>query len=315
MVKHSKSAASAPLLTAAERRTQGEQGLGTQYARIGTLSQLPFGYCSLSNKPTDGDAVATKSGRIYSREAILEYILQQKKVLRERQYEMVRQERVSTDRSMLEKRRIEENDKVRFREQQLTSTIKSAAHMSAELVANEREASGAYKDDAKRRRLIDDSTDEERHRALQKVSPWLPSSTPAAETALVVQGRSAANDSGTRKEERPLSPFSKTALRVKDLIPLNLQRDSDEGRGQDTVVRYQCHVTRKPISSQRVVVLLPSGVVMLEEAAQTLAYSEGRCPLTGKKFKRDEVLELRPAATGFSGSGNVESKKYRVTMN
>jgi nitric oxide synthase-interacting protein len=313
MVKHSKSAASAPLLTASERRSAGEQGLGTQYARIGTVSQLPFGYCSLSNKPTDGDAVATKSGRIYSREAIIEYLLQQKREIRERQHVLDGQERISTDRLLIEKRRMEEYEKERFREQQLASTIQSVAHMNAAPVANER-GNGAYRDDSKRRRLIDDSTDEERHKALQKVSPWLPLSTPVAETALVMRARSAADDGA--REERPLSPFSKTPLRVKDLVPLNLLRDSDEGCGLSTVVRYQCHVTRKPISSQRVVVLLTSGVVMLEEIAELVAYPEGRCPLTGKKFKRDtEVLALIPAATGFSGSGNVESKKYRVTMN
>lgn len=64
------------------------EGLGPTKQRLGTESQLPFGYCALSLYPAE-DAVVSPSGHLYSRESILEYLLSKSKelkVLRE-QYE------------------------------------------------------------------------------------------------------------------------------------------------------------------------------------------------------------------------------------
>ena len=55
---------------------------GTVVERLGTDSQLPFGYCSLSLTPIDGDAVISPSGRLYSKEAIYEYLLQKSRDLK-----------------------------------------------------------------------------------------------------------------------------------------------------------------------------------------------------------------------------------------
>jgi hypothetical protein len=63
-------------------------GLGPTKQRLGTQSQLPFGYCALSLYPAE-DAVVSPSGHLYSRESVLEYLLSKSKdlkVLRE-QYE------------------------------------------------------------------------------------------------------------------------------------------------------------------------------------------------------------------------------------
>ncbi len=56
-------------------------GLGTVKQRLGTESQLPFGYCSLSMHPAE-EAVVSPSGHIYSREYILEYLLTKSKELK-----------------------------------------------------------------------------------------------------------------------------------------------------------------------------------------------------------------------------------------
>ena len=49
--------------------------------RLGTESQLPFGYCCLSMHPAE-EAVVSPSGHIYSREFILEYLLTKSKELK-----------------------------------------------------------------------------------------------------------------------------------------------------------------------------------------------------------------------------------------
>ncbi|RYG66462.1 hypothetical protein EON64_09690 [archaeon] len=61
-------------------------GLGSLKQRLGTDSQLPFGYCSLSLQPSV-EPVVTPSGRIYSRESMLEYLLAKSKELKQAQIE------------------------------------------------------------------------------------------------------------------------------------------------------------------------------------------------------------------------------------
>jgi hypothetical protein len=56
-------------------------GLGTLKQRLGSESQLPFGYCALTLEPAV-DPVVSPSGRIYSREAIIEYLLTKSKELK-----------------------------------------------------------------------------------------------------------------------------------------------------------------------------------------------------------------------------------------
>lgn len=63
------------------------------------------------------------------------------------------------------------------------------------------------------------------------------------------------------------------------------------------------------------VLIKTTGVLMLETAAQTLAYPSMICPLTSKPFKMDDVIEIVPAASVFAASGQVEVKKYRPTIN
>lgn len=49
--------------------------------RIGSESQLAFGYCALSLNPAE-NPVVSPSGRIYSKEFILEYLLTKSKELK-----------------------------------------------------------------------------------------------------------------------------------------------------------------------------------------------------------------------------------------
>ena len=75
--RHSKNAGSRAHFTHHEK----SQAANSIKQRIGGESQLPFGYCSLSLHPAE-DAVVSPSGRIYSREYILEYLLTKSKELK-----------------------------------------------------------------------------------------------------------------------------------------------------------------------------------------------------------------------------------------
>lgn len=108
--------------------------------------------------------------------------------------------------------------------------------------------------------------------------------------------------------KRPLSPYSGRPLRTKDLVPVTLTK---EAPGSD---KYICPVTRKTITNQKLV-LLPTGTLMLESAAESLAYATQTCPLTGAQFNRDDVIEIAASASAFSSTGAVVAKKFKPSLN
>jgi hypothetical protein len=76
MPRHSKNASHRSYHTFAERsKGSALNQWGTQRARLGRDSQLPFGHCSLTLTATD-DPVASPSGHVYDRQAIYSYMLE-----------------------------------------------------------------------------------------------------------------------------------------------------------------------------------------------------------------------------------------------
>ena len=155
-----------------------------------------------------------------------------------------------------------------------------------------------------RKKKIDDSDHETRVTQLGQIAPWLPQFTPTApQTEIKVTAK------------RPSSPFSGNPLRVKDLIPIDLMTEeaisiSDIAGPQ----RFVCPVSRKTITTQKVILIKSTGTYMLQSVAAQLAYPSMLCPITSKKFTMDQVIELVPASSGFAATGNVESSKYRPSM-
>ncbi len=85
----------------------------------------------------------------------------------------------------------------------------------------------------RRRKLIDDTDKEIRVEELKKVSPWIPQFTPEA------------TESSIREPpKRPPSPFSGRSLRAKDLIPVDLVKESASTSSGDSTVKFICPVSR-----------------------------------------------------------------------
>jgi nitric oxide synthase-interacting protein len=79
--RHSKGSGDRGYYSNQEKKASGTS-LGSIRQRIGSDSQLSFGYCPLTlNKIVE--PVVSPSGRIYEREAILEYLLKKTKELKE----------------------------------------------------------------------------------------------------------------------------------------------------------------------------------------------------------------------------------------
>jgi nitric oxide synthase-interacting protein len=91
MARKSKQAGSGHLpLTNYERKLYSKEH-GTQTQRLSGTSQHTFGHCALGLVPAEEEPVATHSGYIYERAAILEYLLTKTQELKQQQADYDRQ--------------------------------------------------------------------------------------------------------------------------------------------------------------------------------------------------------------------------------
>eukprot|EP01040_Poterioochromonas_malhamensis_P002224 gene2224-2366_t len=293
--RHSKNSGDKHHFTYHEKQ---KSGLGTIKQRLGSESQLPFGYCALSLHPAE-DAVVSPSGHLYSRESILEYLLTKSKELK-------------TQREQYEQQQARQKAEEQVKEIEKQNALIESFVAANDGMGGDSSSIGKRKADdtptenessARRRKLIDETAYEIRLEQLKKVSPWIPQFTPEAKESLIPE-----------PPKRPLSPFSKQPLRSKDLIPIKLVRETT-AESLDTNVRYICPVTRKTITNQKLYFIKKTGALMIEQAAEELAFPTMTCPLTGRSFTRDDVIELARATSGFAATGNVEAKKERPNLN
>jgi len=244
-------------LTAHEVKRLKYSGYGTQSTRLSTASHLPFGQCCLSLSPiTDGSAVATPSGHVYSREAIVQYLLTKNSELRLQKAEYDRLRLVIENRRALyeEKQQIMKqttfitkdqgamnmnNDSTTtalvLREDAISSsTFGRKQHGTALAVASATTTSATaatlYTPLNNNSKRIENS--------LSHVSYWLASSQPS-HTKKNGGGDDDINDvtefDYVREIEalpplppdRPNSPMSGEPLRLKQLVPLHLVYEGD----------------------------------------------------------------------------------------
>jgi nitric oxide synthase-interacting protein len=148
--RHSKNNSTRGFFTRAEKEMAGH---GTQTARVGRDSQLPFGYCCLSLQPAL-DAVVSPSGHIYSREAVLEYILQKTKELKASAQDFEDQEAGHAARKEADESKRVEQSVARFAEGQ------DGVSLLAKRKISDSEASSTHL--AQRHKVIDDTSDQVR---------------------------------------------------------------------------------------------------------------------------------------------------------
>lgn len=273
-----------------------QAGVGSITQRLGTDSQQPFGHCCLCLAPVE-DAVISPSGHMYEREVILEYLLKKTKELKKqaKMYAQQQEQAVEDERHRQEAAGEAVVNK-------FVETVEGVENV-VKRKASELEAKNSYFES--RKRVIDDTSRDEKQQALRQVAPWLPSFTPeAAATAIKAPPK------------RPPSPMTGRPLKVADLTPVNMTRESDsKASAVGESVKFICPVSRKTITSQKVVAIKKTNQIMLESVAKELAYPTMTCPVTGKKFQMSDVVQVAQVASGFASTGKVEAKKYRPSMN
>jgi nitric oxide synthase-interacting protein len=58
-----------------------------------------------------------------------------------------------------------------------------------------------------------------------------------------------------------------------------------------------------------------TNTLVMESIAKELVYPTMQCPITGRKIKAEDIIELVPASSGFSQSGVVEATKHVPSIN
>ena len=158
--RHSKDSGSRAHYTNHERK----KGIGgTQRAHLTAHSQLPFGYCSLGLGPiTDG--VATPSGHLYNREAILEYLLAKGRELKIQQAAYDEQQSQAY-RDM----HYEENKELAKAVASFAEGQDSIAGIVAQTAASVK-LTGSHE---RKKRKIDTREEDEKLAMVKAVSPWV----------------------------------------------------------------------------------------------------------------------------------------------
>uniref|UniRef100_A0A7S1RYV0 Nitric oxide synthase-interacting protein zinc-finger domain-containing protein n=1 Tax=Alexandrium catenella TaxID=2925 RepID=A0A7S1RYV0_ALECA len=266
---------------------------------LGTDCFLPFGYCCLSLKPAK-DPVATPDGFIFDREFILESLLTQKIELQQKAKKYEEQER-KKDRQELSEKRKEQLKEIEDFQKADQGLLSSDARHKRALERSDRRVPGAPDDEGPAKRLRDGEllvVDKAKQR---EKSFWAKETTPnAAPTEL------------TKVDTATRCPMSGKKLKVKDLIPVKFeildQKTFDSGGGRGFVC---CPVSKHSIAHEPVVLLKPSGWVMLESILKDIVYPEMKCPVTGIKLKgKEDVMKLQKGGTGFAAHNKNTAKVW-----
>ena len=274
MGKHSKNAggkgAEAP--TYAERQMFG---YGTHRERLGKDALLPFDHCSLTLSPLE-DPVCTPEGVLYSRAAILENLLNQKRRL---------------------KRKATQED-AKKKEELVAKAAEEEAHAAKRLKRFEQTnfgGGGATNDD--------DGGGADKPSKLAGIF-WLPSQAPD-------QSDERKTEAAASKKETTTCPITGKKLRLKDLIDVRFTRVPESQ--QEEVQQFMCPVSRDIFGpTSKLVLLRPTGDVLLESSYNTAVKPEAS--YRGVPIQETDVITLKAGRnTGFAHANNVEaSKSYMV---
>ncbi|CAI9611357.1 unnamed protein product [Staurois parvus] len=296
MTRHGKNCTAGAVYTYYEKRKDtAASGYGTQTVRLSKDAVKDFDCCCLSLQPCK-DPVVTPDGYIYEKEAILEYILHQKK-------EIARQMKLYDKQKNEKKAEMEELSKAAKESKMKVFLDKEMSIISKPLnpFSKKMESNGSAEEASSSQQSSEDKNK-------QLPSFWIPSLTPEAKSTLV-----------KKPDKNVYCPMSGKPLKMKDLITVKFTK-VDEKVDRVGLInrqdRYVCAVTRDMLgNSVPCAVLRPSGVVVTLECVEKLIKKDMTDPVSGEKLMEKDIIVLQRGGTGFSGSGvQLEAKEARPVM-
>jgi len=258
MSKHSKNNCSKAVFTNYERARVKS---GTEKLRLGHDSLKPFDACSISLEPLV-NPVADLQGHLYSKNAIYDHVLEQKRI-----YEL---QMKAYHKQQEELKRQEELSKQALLEKKVAEFDERESSISTKAVLN-----------SKPKTLLSTET---------LNSYWLPELAPEAKQDILKKPSSVIK-----------SPFG-LPIKLKELVPLNLTPlpGFDDGGNRKTG-RYICPLCKKSLNSVKGVCCLKvCGHVFCTGCYNTILKKDMSCPLSNITFEESDLLTLESEGSSFA---------------
>jgi len=286
MTRHGRNCTAGTVYTYHERKKDTKtSGYGSQKLRFGKDAVKEFDCCCLTLQPCK-DPVVSEDGHLYDKEAVLKYIIAQKKDIARKMKEYEKQKNKS-DKEMKELARAEQESIAAKFKQQESNPI--GEKYLANALAEQRSKAASLSN-------IEDGRDKE------LPSFWIPMLTPQAEATKI-----------KKPDDKVRCPMSGKVLKFKDLIPVKFTPINDRDSKTSVISktnRYVCAVTNDVLgNSVPMAVLRPSGAVVTMECVDKLIVMEMVDPICGKKLGDKDIIPLQRGSSGYTGAGvQLEAK-------
>ncbi|CAD5229512.1 unnamed protein product [Bursaphelenchus okinawaensis] len=304
MTRHGKNSTASAVYSYSERKKDSKQsGYGTLTERLGADSVKPFDCCCLTLQPCKNPMI-TPDGYVFEKEAILEYIVNQKKEFKRRNDAYEKYMMMEEDRKKTVDQESEEEKKRRFVAMESTPT-----HVFAYGGGNKRKATEdagpSTKKDKYHEGSLSNMADE---KAKEWRSFWVPELQSTAE--------------GGKMEKPPqkvTNPVNGKPLKFKDLMPVIFTPVDEEAAKTNLIYsmkdRYKCPVTGDILTnSSRCAYIKPSQKIVSWNCVEKIIKKDMIDPLTNKKLAESDIVELQRGGTGFSSTNKIEAKLARPQM-
>lgn len=296
MTRHGKNCTAGAVYTYHERQKASKRsGWGSLKARLGKDALKDFDCCSLTLQPCR-DPVVTKDGHLYDREAILEYILHHKQAYAKKMKAYEKQLKKDEKESEVEAQSVETKKVEKFLGLEKSISTKRDNPFSCN--ADDGEAGPSSTKKTKVESI--ENTNEKEKKNLP--SFWIPTLTPKAEASRV-----------DKPDPNVYCPMSTKPIKMKELVKVKFTLAPDED-GKSLIARkerYICAITRDVLcNTTPAAVLKPTGDVITMDYVEKFIKKDWLCPITGKKLREKDIIELKRGGTGFAAANEVEAKQY-----
>jgi len=329
MTRHGKNATASSVYSYQERNKDAKQsGYGTLHERLGADSIKEFDCCALTLQPCR-DPVISREGYVFDKEAVLEYIVQQKKEMARKLREWEKQGKRERDEVNKAEEREHEMKVKKFAALEGTPAHPGVAPDLRQFDIPNSSANSTWWSTQKlqrpgQKRKAERSVDYADAAAAADATPrdvgaatpsnkknvpsfWIPSQIDHAAASKL-----------EKPSQKVLCPMSGQPLRMKDLLPVTftLIKDGDpNAKWISKKVRYMCPVTRDALTNTtRCVYLKTSGNVVTKACLEKIIRKDMIDPTNGQTLTEDDIIELQRGGTGYASTNDVKAKLIRPQL-